>query len=477
VNRVLKIGAYRRLLGAYTLNELAFQVGSLALALLVYRRTGSALGAAAFFLASQFVPALVSPLAVARLEHRPPLPVLPALYWFEALVFFALAWVAMHFSLPLVLALALVDGVAALTARSLARAATVTVTSSVGLLREGNAVANGAFSVCFMLGPAIGGAVVAAGGTSAALIADGCLFGAIGLTLATATGLPEPAPSRASAKGRVRAALEYARDRVVIRRLLLLQVFGVLFFTISVPVEVVFAEHSLHAGSEGYGGLLSAWGAGAVAGAAIYARWRGLPSRSLIVIGAASLGIGFVVMAVAPTLAVAIVGAAFAGVGNGVEAVAARTALQEETEERWMALMMSLNESLFQMVPGVGILLGGAITALGSPRTALGVAGIGSLVITATAWFALASLSTATPLAAGAGPRGSEDPVPPDTPLAGQPVPTDPGPAASANPGPPASARPGSDPDGVCSDPNAAAPPANGGAHCEPPAAPVGRHQ
>ena len=63
MNRVLKIPAFRRLLAAYTLNELAFMVGSLTLALLVYRRTGSALGAAGFFLSAQFVPALLSPLA------------------------------------------------------------------------------------------------------------------------------------------------------------------------------------------------------------------------------------------------------------------------------------------------------------------------------------------------------------------------------------------------------------------------------
>jgi hypothetical protein len=395
VNRVLRIPVYRRLLAAYTLNELAFMVGSLTLALLVYRRTGSAFGATAFFLFSQFAPALISPAAVARLDGRRPRAVLPALYWFEALVFFALAWVAMHFSLVAVLALGLVDGVAALTSRSLARAATVSVTSGAGLLREGNAVANAAFSICFMLGPVVGGAVVAAGGTSLALIADGCLFGLIGLTLATARGLPEPARSRASAKGRVRAALAYARERVVISRLLLLQGFGVLFFTISVPVEVVFAQHTLHAGAAGYGGLLSAWGGGAVAGAAVYARWRGLPSRELIVLGAAALGAGFLVMAVSPTIAVALVGAAVAGVGNGIEAVAARTALQELVEERWMALMMSLNDSLFQCVPGAGILLGGALTALGSPRTALAVAGVGSLLVTGVAWFALAPLAAA----------------------------------------------------------------------------------
>jgi Major Facilitator Superfamily len=484
VNRVLKIGAYRRLLAAYTLNELAFMVGSLTLALLVYRRTGSALGAAAFFLASQFVPALISPLAVARLDHRPLRLVLPALYWFEALVFFALAWVAGHFSLVPVLALALVDGVAALTARALARAATVSVTSAVGLLREGNAVANAGFSVCFMLGPAIGGAVVAAGGTSAALIANGCLFGVIGLTLATASAFPRPAPIRAPAKGRVRAAIQYARERVVIRRLLILQLLGVLFFTISVPVEVVFAEHSLHAGSAGYGALLSAWGAGAIAGAAIYARWRALPSRSLIVIGAASLGIGFLVMAAAPTLAVAIVGGAFAGVGNGVEAVAARTALQEETEERWMALMMSFNEALFQSVPGAGILLGGAITALGSPRTALAVAGVGSVAVTALAWFALASLSAARPPSISPGPSPTTDRrAHPSATTAGSPS-THRRESPSANPRPPASessapatdASSGPDLNGPRPHHNRADTPSNG-VYSEAPSAPVGGHQ
>jgi MFS family permease len=110
--------------------------------------------------------------------------------------------------------------------------------------------------------------------------------------------------------------------------------------------------------------------------------------------GAACLGVGFPVMAAAPTLAVAIVGAALAGVGNGVESVAVRTALQEEVKEQWMALMMSLYEALFQSVPGAGMLIGGAITALWSPRAALAVAGAGAVAVTVTAWFVLAGLGT-----------------------------------------------------------------------------------
>jgi Transmembrane secretion effector len=395
VKPVLRIPVYRRLLAAYALNELAFMIGSVALALLVYRRTGSALGATAFFLAAQFVPALISPMAVARLDQLSVRAVLPVLHWFEAAIFVVLAWVASsHFSVTAVLMLAFLDGVLALTARALTRTATVSVTAAAGLLREGNAVSNAAFSVCFMFGPGVGGTLVAAGGTSVALLANAAIFAICGLNLATARGLREPATERGEAKGRVRAALAYAREVPEISRLLLLQAVGVLFFTISVPVEVVFAQHSLHAGAAGYGAMVSAWGAGAVAGAAIYARWRGRPNRELIVGGAASLGVGFVVMAAAPVLAVAIVGAALGGVGNGVESVAVRTALQEEASEEWMAMMMSLYEALFQSVPGAGMLIGGGITALGSPRTALAVAGAGSLAVTAAAWFALTGLGS-----------------------------------------------------------------------------------
>ena len=387
---VLRIPTYRRLLAAYALNELAFMVGAVTLTLLIYGRTGSALGATAFFLCAQFVPALLSPMLVARLDQLRPRSVLPALYWIEAVIFVVLAALSgRHFMLITVLALTLVNGLLALAARSLARTATITVTSAAGLLREGNAVANGLFSVCMMIGPALGGVAVAAGGTRFALLGDAALFALVGLTLATATGLPGASPVRAPARGRVKAALDYTREEPDIRRLLILQGVGVLFYMISIPVEVVFVKSSLHGGAAGYGGLVSAWGAGAVAGAAAYARWRRRSMRVLITIGASLLGIGFVIMAGAPVLAVAIVGAACAGIGNGMESVSSRTIMQELVAEQWMALMMSLQESVLQSVPGAAILIGGTITALGSPRAALGVAGAGSLVIASLIWVML----------------------------------------------------------------------------------------
>jgi predicted MFS family arabinose efflux permease len=360
----------------------------------VYRRTGSAVGATAYFLFAQFVPALIAPALVSRVDRLEARTLLPVLYLLEGAAFLALGgWLSSEFELAPVLALTLADGVIALTARAISRATTVAVIEPAGLLREGNALSNAAFSVCFMAGPAIGGAVVAVGGTTSALFINAALFVAVALTIATSSGLPRPEPGHKSddsgSKGRLGTALALAREQPLIRSLLGVQAVAVVFFTISTPIEIVLVQHSLHAGPGGYGALVSAWGAGSLVGSAVYARWRRLPSRTLITLGAALLGAGFIVMSSAPTLAIVVVGSAVAGVGNGVEAVALRTALQEAVERRWMAIIMSLNESIFQAMPGIGFALGGALAALAGPRVALAVGGAGSLLVMAAAWVLL----------------------------------------------------------------------------------------
>jgi MFS family permease len=109
----------------------------------------------------------------------------------------------------------------------------------------------------------------------------------------------------------------------------------------------------------------------------------------MIALGACALGAGYGVMAVAPTLGVAIAGAAIAGVGNGTVFVASRTALQEAVRPQWMALMMSLTESIIQGVPGAGILIGGALTAIAGPRAALALGAVGSIATGFAVWLGL----------------------------------------------------------------------------------------
>jgi predicted MFS family arabinose efflux permease len=389
VRRALRLPAFRRLLVAYTLNELAWTVGTLALTVLVYRHTGSALGAMVFFLCSQFLPALLTPSLVARIDQSSPRRVLPALYALEALLYGVLAWVASRFSLPAVLALTIADGAVATAARALANATRVEVLKPVDLLHEGNALINTLFSLSFLAGPLIGGAVVALGGTVSALLANCALFALMAASLATAN-LPRSGAGGPKG-GRLRASLTYARSDRGLLLLLGLHGVGLVFFTISIPVEIVYVSHSLHGSPAAYGALLSAWGVGAVAGSGIYARWRHGAPATLITTSAAMIGIGFALMAAAPSLAIALGGAVLGGIGNGVESISMQTAIQERTPERWMALIMSLNEAIANVAPGLGILLGGVITALTSPRVGLGAAGAGSLAFAVLALVLLRS--------------------------------------------------------------------------------------
>jgi hypothetical protein len=250
VRRCLGIPAFRRLLVAYVFNELAWSVGTLALSVLVYRRTGSAIGSAAFFLCSQVVPALLSPALVVRLDRSPPRLVLPGLYALEAGLFGVLAWMTHNFALAPVLALALVDGAVATTARALAAATRTEILKPLDLLEEGNALANFGFSAAYMAGPVLGGVVVVAGGTIAALLANCGFFSFMGVILAL-TRMPAAEAEPGSVLGRLGRGLAHARDDAVLGKLLLMQCIGLVFFTITIPVEVVYTQHTLHAGAGG----------------------------------------------------------------------------------------------------------------------------------------------------------------------------------------------------------------------------------
>src|SRR5215210_9300986 len=57
----LRLAAFRRLATTYTLNELAWAFGTVALAVIVYDRSGSGLATMLLFVATTFVPAVAAP--------------------------------------------------------------------------------------------------------------------------------------------------------------------------------------------------------------------------------------------------------------------------------------------------------------------------------------------------------------------------------------------------------------------------------
>ncbi len=377
----LRRPAFRRLVLSYAVNELGDWLGIVALSVLVFEKTDSALATALLFLGTGFLPALLTPVVVARLERPPPRFVLPAIYAAEAAAFGALAVLADSFSLAAVVGVATIDGALALTARSLTRSVSAAMLEPEGELRAGNALLNVAFTGGAAVGPAIAGAVIAAFGVQTALLLDAVSFYAIGWILLTAKPLPHAELEEGRLRERVRAGVGYIRGNPTLRRLLAAQAAAFVFFSAVIPIEVIYAKDTLGAGDTGYGLMLGSWGVGMVLGSVVFATMRGAPLPLLLFFSTVVVGAGYLGMAAAQTLALACVASALGGAGNGVQWVAVVSAVQELTAPTMQARVIGVLESVASATPGIGYVLGGLIATGFSPRATFLVAGAGVIAI------------------------------------------------------------------------------------------------
>jgi MFS family permease len=394
----LAVKPFARLLSSYTVNELGDSVGVVALAVLVYDRTHAVAPMAALFFAAKFLPALLAPALTARFDQASLRRTLPALYLVEASAFALLALIAAgDFLLTAVLALALLDGALALTARALTRGAVASSLQPVDLLKEGNALLNVGFAVASVGGAALGGLLIAELGVSTALLVDAASFLAIALLLASTRRLATARVNPERFNDRFAAGLRFARTHPLVRLLLIGEAAALVLFTLVIPIEVIYAKESLGTTSAGFGVLLASWGAGIVVGSFIYLLVKQRSAAALIVTSTAAIGIAYLGLATADTLLVACLASLLGGAGNGVQWISVVTALQEATPADYQARVVAFLESLGAAMPGVGYVLGAALVAIGSPRTAYAVAGAGVLVLVLIAVLLRSRFAVAAP--------------------------------------------------------------------------------
>jgi MFS family permease len=395
-----KSSRLRRILLAYTVNELGTWFGYMALALGVYDHTHSAIATAGLFVARGLLPAFLAPVLVARVERSTRGGRLSSLYLVEVTLTAALAALLWHFWLPGVLALVAVDGVVAVAATALVRASaarvmvgeagdidnlqpgSATPQSSVeSAQRQASAALNFAFMGSLAVGPALGGVLVHVVGGPAALLTDAATFAVCaGLLVNVGTHVEEAAGD--SIRTRLRAAVEHMRAVPALRALLLTQAVAIVFFASVEPVEVLYAKATLNAGDVGFGLLVAVWGVGAALGAVVFARSMRRPLAPMLTGGTLLVGLAYLGFAAAPTLALACGAAVIGGVGNGVQWPSLISAVQQLTPDSLQGRLMSAIGSMGALCPAIGFALGGAIAALSSPRGAMVVAGAVATVAT-----------------------------------------------------------------------------------------------
>jgi predicted MFS family arabinose efflux permease len=419
---------FRRLATSYTLNELGWGFGTVALGLLVFDETHSALATTALWVCTLLIPALVGPAATARLDRVATRRVLPLLYIAEAAIFAVLALLATGTPwLALVLVLAALDGTFALVGRALTRAAVAAALKPSGDLEPGNALLNVAFALCFAIGPALGGLVVAGWGISAALWVSVGIFLVMSVALATSRSLPAAqAPNEDSWLRRLRDGLGHVMTNRPVRRVLSFHAAVFVCAAMISPIEVIWAKDVIDGGDSAYGIVLSAWGVGTLTtGLLLASVWRRASVMARLPLSAGTIGLGYIVMTLAGSLPVAVVGCFVGGAGNGFYYVSVVQAIQDRVTDEFQGRVMGLLESTTAGTFGFGFLIAAALTELTAVRVTFAVTTCG--VLLATLWMIVLLRRTGEDRLAVVGSDAGEQLEQPQLEIEGHPVGVAPG--------------------------------------------------
>jgi predicted MFS family arabinose efflux permease len=366
----LRLPGLRRLAGALTLAELGDTLAAVALAVIIFGRSGSVLATGAFFVAARVGPALASQPLAAFIDRVAGRRGIAACYLGEAALLLLLAA-----GLPVaaLIVLPLLTGTIAVCARSVTRAEAAVRLARADKLRDGNSVLNIGFALAATAGAAGGGALCALVSPVAALIVAAACFAA-GAVLVVRTERARPPAETDGVLSHLVEGLAHVRKDRSATLLIAVQTAALMGFTLVIPVEIVYAERDLGAGAAGYGALLAAWGVGILIGGALFARARsslsGLAAVSTLAIAGAYFG-----LALAPTLEIACALSLAGGIGNGVQWVAVMTALQERVPDALQVRVVGLLDAGAQLAPGLGYALGSVLTAAVSARATYAVAG------------------------------------------------------------------------------------------------------
>src|SRR5436190_266440 len=233
-------------------------------------------------------------------------------------------------------------------------------------------------TVAFAVGPAVAGGTVAFLGAPATLLAGAAVFAVMAL-VARVTALPtlitDADEDGAGWWEKLARGVRHLRREPLVARMFGGQAALLVLFTMIPPIEVVYARHELGTTAAGLGALMAAWGAGAVAGSAIFARVSRGATLALALGASAAIGAPYLGMGLAGSLGTACVLSALGGVGNGMQWIAFVTAVQERVPGELQARAMALVEALGSAVPGLGFALGGILAAAFSARFAYVLAG------------------------------------------------------------------------------------------------------
>ena len=391
--RALRSQNYRLFFAGQSVSLIGTWVTRIATSWLVYQLTGSAwwLGVVGFVgLLPTLVVAPVAGVLVDRWDRRRVLIVTQALSLAQSAVLAGLVFTH-TVTVAHILWLQLVQGVVNSLDTPARQAFVVQMVDDRADLPNAIALNSSMFNGTRVIGPAIGGALLATAGAGWCFTLDAVSYVAVlaSLLLMRVAARPGPPATRglAAVIAELGEGVRYAAGFPPVRNLLLLiallGTFGMPYTTLMPEV----ASKVLHGGPHLLGWLMTAGGVGALGGALYLAgRTSVVGLGRVIAMGGIATGAALVAFSFAHTAPVALALLVLVGGAFMVTTASCNTILQTILPEALRGRVMALYTVAFLGTAPIGSLLAGALaTRLGTPTTILAGA-LGCLL--AGAWFA-----------------------------------------------------------------------------------------
>jgi MFS family permease len=248
------------------------------------------------------------------------------------------------------------------------------------------------FQTASVVGPALGGAIIATSGVAWVYAADAVSFACVIVALLMMRDVParQPSPDGSRETVSFRAALEGLRfvfRSPLIRSTMLLDFFAT-FFSSATALPPIFAQYILQVGAAGYGWLYAAPAVGAVLTSAVMVpvteriKRRG-PTLLWAVVG---YGLATIVFGLSRSFWLSFACLALMGATDIVSLIIRNIVRQLETPDRLRGRMTGINMMFFRGGPQLGELEAGLVANWLGAVFSVVSGGVGCLV--AVAWVA-----------------------------------------------------------------------------------------
>ncbi len=231
-----------------------------------------------------------------------------------------------------------------------------------------------------MLGPVVGGALVALAGPGLVFWLNAGSFALSAVLVWTVRGrFSEDRTAATAEHGALRAGFVYVAHDRILRAVTLAWAVLLLGVSMVIVAELPLAQ-AFGMGATGYGLLATSWGVGAVIGSLLATRMREHQERAGLFLGTVGPAVGFGLVSVLPWFGAILGSVGFAGGTDAVSSVAFQNIAQRRTPDAVRSRVMGAVDALVTGSLALSFVAAGPFVGAVGPRGAYLAAGITSLL-------------------------------------------------------------------------------------------------